>query len=352
MVVLSYSSVVETASRLTDVDLFDTVDQSCIQPAMALLGRVGPIVDSVRIADLRRCEVPVEFNTDFFSQHMHDVQHLRDLARALRFASAVASFNEDYDAVAEYGIRLLELANATRRGGLIVDHLVASSISGHAVECLRLARYGFADTLRRELLIALVQNEREREPLSQIAQRDATWVAVSGYEDVGCEISEDSLIDPDSELSANDQREIFQLLKKMASEPDGERQIMHVNAERFALAETRLLTVDSALRCWKSHTGRYPNSIAELAPSILPVVPLDPFTDSNFIYRATTDAFSLYSTGPDQVDGGGRFAPRFVVSAGGYDLSLDAQDYWSDFFTSYHRRGIIRRLYSRLRFWR
>lgn len=174
MVASSYSSLVETASRLAGVELFDTVDQSCIQPVLASLRRVSPIVDSVRIVDLRRCEVPVEFNSDFFSQHMHDVQHLRDLARALRFASDVASFNEDYEAVAEYGIRILELANATRRGGLIVDHLVASSISGYAVECLRLARYGFTDSLRRELLIALAQSEREREPLSQIAQRDAT----------------------------------------------------------------------------------------------------------------------------------------------------------------------------------
>lgn len=159
------------------------------------------------------------------------------------------------------------------------------------------------------------------------------------------------MIDPDSELSAEDQREILQLFKKMASEPDDERQIMHVNAERFALAETRLLSIDLALRCWKSCTGRYPSSIADLAPSILPVVPLDPFTETSFIYRATIDTFSLYSTGPDKMDGGGRFAPWCEVSAGGYDLSLDAQDYWSDFTTSHHRPGIVRRLYSRLRLW-
>ena len=68
------------------------------------------------------------------------------------------------------------------------------------------------------------------------------------------------------------------------------------------------------------------NVLVELAPEILCSVPQDPFTDDDFIYRKTGDNFVLYSTGPDKTDSGGRFGSWLAVSAGCYDLCLDADD--------------------------
>jgi hypothetical protein len=310
------------------------------------------VLDATRKVALQRCEVPVEFKPDFFSHHMDDVQNLRNLSRAFRFASEVAAFKGDFDTVAQYGINILDLANATRRGGLIVDHLVAVAISGCGVGALRSHRHRFDDDVHGNLVSALNRYEREREPYSEITARDAKWEAESGYENDGNELSEDELIDSDSKLSVEQQKAIVQLVKDFGNRPETEIQAMHADQDRHELAMTRLLSVDLAIRSWKHRTGRYPHSILELAPDILSTVPSDPFTDDEFIYRSADNSFELYSTGPDKTDSGGRFGPWLAVSTGGYDLCLDAEDYWLDCCTIQTRSGLVRRLWSRLRFWR
>ena len=159
-----YSELIETSSRLADVELFDDIDHDCIDDATALLERIRPILNSTREFDLQKCAVPVEYKPDFFTYHMNDVQHLRNLSRAFRFASDVAAFNREYEAVAQNGTVILDLANAVRRGGLVVDHLVAVAISGCGVGCVRSVREHFADDVRRDLIAALDRNESEREP--------------------------------------------------------------------------------------------------------------------------------------------------------------------------------------------
>lgn len=350
MVSSPYNALVESSSRLADVDLLEDVNQDCIEDANVLLERIYPVLDATRKVALQRCEVPVEFKPDFFSHHMDDLQKLRNLSRAFRFASQVAAFNADLDSVAQYGIIILDLANAIRRGGLIVDHLVAVAISGCGVESLLSLRDRFDDNVRGDLIAALNRYEREREPYSEIAARDAKWEAESGYEDGGNELSDDELIEPDSELSVEEQRAMIQLVKDFGNRPETEIQAMHADQDRHALAMTRLLSVDLATRSWKHRTGRYPPSIRELAPDILPSVPQDPFTDDEFIYRSADNSFELYSTGPDKTDSGGRFGSWLAVSTGGYDLCLDAEDYRPDCCTIETRPGLARRLWSRLRF--
>lgn len=352
MVSSPYSVLVESSSRLADVDLLEDVNQDCIDDANILLERIRPVLDATRKVALPRCEVPVEFKPDFVSHHMDDLQNLRNLSRAFRFASQVAAFDANLDTAAQYGITILDLANATRRGGLIVDHLVAVAISGCGVESLRSLRDRFDDNARGNLIVALNRYEPEREPYSELAARDAKWEAESGYEDDGNELSEDELIDLDSELSVEEQRAMIQLIKDFGNRPDAEIQAMQADQDRHALAMTRLLTVDLAIRSWKDRTGRYPHSICELAPDILSSVPHDPFTDQEFVYRSADNSFELYSTGPDKTDSGGRFGSWLAVSTGGYDLCLDAEDYWPDCCTIETRPGFFRRLWSRLRFWR
>lgn len=352
MIASPYNALVESSSRLADVDLLEDVNEDCIDDANVLLERIRPVLDATQEIALQACEVPVEFKPDFFSHHMDDVQNLRNLSRGFRFASEIAAFNADFDAVAQYGIIILDIANATRRGGLIVDHLVAVAISGCGVASLRSLRNRFDEDVRDDLIAALSRCEREREPFSEISARDAKWEAESGYEGDGNELSEDELIDPDSDLTVEEQKAMIQLVKDFGNRPETEIQAMHADLDRHELAMTRLLSVDLAIRSWKDRTGRYPHSILDLAPDILPSVPRDPFTDDEFIYRSADNSFELYSTGPDKTDSGGRFGPWLAVSNGGYDLCLDAEDYWPDCCTIQTRPGLVRRLWSRLRFWR
>jgi len=348
----SYRALVETSSRLECVKLFDEIDNACINDATLLLNRIEPILDSVRRIELQECYVPVKNDPDFFTYHMADVQHLRNLSRAFRFASNIAAFTGEYEEVARNATVVLNLANAVRRGGLVVDHLVALAVARCGIGCLRTVREHLPNDVRLDLIAALIRYESERESFIDIAKRDATWESESGFEDKGCDFFEDNFLDPDSELSIEDQKALHQLIKVFADQPEPERQAMYHDQELHALAMPRLLTVDLAIRCWKDRNRCYPDSIADLSPKTLITVPYDPFSGRDFIYRTSGDSFMLYSTGPDKTDADAKFGPWFAGSASGYDLSLDSEDCWPICCTITAPTGFLRRLWSRLCFWR
>ncbi|QDU94872.1 hypothetical protein [Lignipirellula cremea] len=324
-----YRELVEIASGLPEIEPFDPTDQDAIGEARALLERIYPVLEATRKIAFPKCAVPVEYRPDFFADHMEDNRRLRNLARALVFAADVAALQGEYSYVAQFGIALLDLANAVRRGGLVVDHLVANAILGCGVGCLRSVRTHFGEPVRRDLLAALGRQEEEREPLAGIAARDAKWEAESGYEEEGRKLSEEDWLDPDSDLPIEDQQALLQLVNDFGKQPESARLALHAEQERHALALPRLLAIDLAIRCWKDRHGQYPGALADLAPDVLPAVPLDPFTSAEFLYRPSDASFALYSPGPDQTDSGGNFGPWPAVSAGGYDLGLDAEDYRS-----------------------
>jgi hypothetical protein len=64
---------------------------------------------------------------------------------------------------------------------------------------------------------------------------------------------------------------------------------------------------------FKLRNGRYPTGWDELVPSILPTVPIDPWTGKALGYRANAGALDagrplIYSAGFDKRDDGGEFA--------------------------------------------
>ena len=62
-----------------------------------------------------------------------------------------------------------------------------------------------------------------------------------------------------------------------------------------------------ALRAYRLDHGRYPDTLAELAPSYLKSIPTDQFSlKKPFRYRKTGAKYVLYSIGPDGKDNGGR----------------------------------------------
>lgn len=68
------------------------------------------------------------------------------------------------------------------------------------------------------------------------------------------------------------------------------------------LARAQVARVALACRVIHSETGAYPQTLAELAPTVLPRVPLDPFTGEPLIYQLGEDGgFLLYSAGPDKI---------------------------------------------------
>lgn len=341
-----YDTLVELSSRLADVDLLDEVGHDCIDDANALLERIRPTLNSVRGLELQKCSVPIRYEPDFFSSHTSDFQNLNKLASAFRFAADVDFFRGYYEAGAQNGICILDLANAFRRGGIVVDQLVSVAVSGYGVACLRSVRERFPDAVRCDLIGKLQRYELERESLCTIKERDAKWLATSGYEEDGGKLSEDELIDRDSELSVAEQRAMIQMVNEFGNRPESEMQVIQDGQDRRALASTRLLVVDLAIRCWEHANGRYPSSLNDLVPAILVDVPRDPFTDEDFIYVPSNDSFLLYSTGPDKRDTGGNFGSWLAVSNGGYDLCLDSEEYWPECGINHRRPSRLRRLWK------
>jgi formylglycine-generating enzyme len=77
-------------------------------------------------------------------------------------------------------------------------------------------------------------------------------------------------------------------------------------SEYRAQAEFQLARLSLALAVYHRRTGRYPATLDALAPSILPNIPQDPFTDKPMHYEARGRAYRLYSLGPSETDEGGR----------------------------------------------
>lgn len=326
MVRLPYRVLVELASNVGDLEPSETIDHFNSLDATIAFERVRPWLDAVRGMELSKCTVPIELHGDFFQQHMQDLQYLRSLSRALGLAAEFAAFNEDYDELADYGATLLDLANAIRRGGLVVDHLVSLAVSDCGVNCLRRARMRYSDSTRRKLIHTLSRYDREREPLSHIVERDARWEAESGYTDADVVNGED-LLASETAGADDDQHSIFRDILEFSQLPKLKIQSLQDHIERMSQATTRLLIIDLALRCWQRHSGQFPNVLSRLAPEYLSFLPRDPFTGSEFIYRPSTNTFALYSTGPEKIDHNGQFGTRTAVLEGGCDLCLDADDY-------------------------
>lgn len=77
-------------------------------------------------------------------------------------------------------------------------------------------------------------------------------------------------------------------------------------AERQAVAEANLGTgqLAAALKLYQQAHGAYPPSLDELR-TVLPALPVDPFSGRPYAYRREGSGFVVYSVGPDGADGGG-----------------------------------------------
>jgi hypothetical protein len=55
----------------------------------------------------------------------------------------------------------------------------------------------------------------------------------------------------------------------------------------------------------RAHGEALPAALADLVPSYLTEIPEDPITGKPLLYRAASDAYMVYSLGPDGKDDGG-----------------------------------------------
>lgn len=77
------------------------------------------------------------------------------------------------------------------------------------------------------------------------------------------------------------------------------------NVSRRNHGYLRCLNVALAAEQYRRKTQAWPDTIDQLCPKYLPVVPLDPFDGLPLRYRRLEDGITIYSIGQDEVDNGG-----------------------------------------------
>ena len=90
-----------------------------------------------------------------------------------------------------------------------------------------------------------------------------------------------------------------------------EKSLQSASTRRVLVEGTRVMV---ALEAYHAKHARYPNSLDQLVPNIMPELPRDPLHRKPFGYRLVTDdphgrPYLLYSIGLDQIDDGGTVPP-------------------------------------------
>jgi hypothetical protein len=258
---------------------------------------------------------------------MDDIYPTRDLARAFRVELTKAERNGGMAEAVRAGVSVFDLAGAVRRGGLIIDMLIAEVLSGIGVDALRRLRHRLGIKELRLLIGELERVELHREAFSVVAARDEEWNRRFPPDE---EFDPSKMEWPESEgedgLDEETKQAIVAAIGEYAARPAEEKEQIQRDLDNRDLAMLRLLMVESGLLAYRLAHGTLPESLDALEPEFLAHVPVDPFVNEPFRYRREGENFVLYSVGPSRADGGGRLGSWADVSYGGADLFLDTFD--------------------------
>lgn len=325
----AYADLVAAANQVRRADEFAPYQDFTIEQAAEFVAEHQTQLAAARQALARPCRVEVRFESAYYKEHSPETETLRRFAHLFACEGRVAANRQDFEQVIRSSLDLLTLGNAMRRGGLVLDFLIGLMGNGAGIDLLRKQRTKFSDDQRKRLIVELLHSEAESEPLATIIARDDEWEAVTKHSET--ESHQFTPMDPDElGMSIEDQQELHSLMQASAERernlPPEQKRQGECGMELFHQAMSRLLVTDLALRRFQEAHRVFPNRLHLLAPKFVSAVPLDPYTNAPLIYRRHGDAFELYSTGPKQVDGGGSFTSRSMVSMHQGDLCLDVHD--------------------------
>jgi hypothetical protein len=288
--------------------------------ASAFLQRNAEAIDTAARLLQTRSAAPFRLEKECYDEVWPQIVALRQLARALRVRSQLAEYEGDSEVALTTGVQLFDLAGDVRRNSLLVGGLVSGAIAGTAQAVLRKMRGRLDVAQRRRLIDNLFRQEVEFESLDTILSRDLEWEIATEYKDDGKPIEWNDPTVP------QEFREWFAAaMKELGRRPPGDRTLEYSH-DNICIAKRRLLIIDLALRNWQEAIGTYPAGLGSLVPHELPKLPLDPFSQSEFIYRRQGDSFLLYSVGPKRFDAGGQFGSQADVTAHRADLNLDGAE--------------------------
>lgn len=322
-----YARLVEAAQSLQHTDFLSREEPLTTAELAQFLAANNSHLDSARAALTRDCHFELEYSEESFEKHLDDIPPMRDLARAFRVELTAAERDGRLADAVRTGVNGLDLAGAVRRGGLIVDMLIANAISGISVDALRRLRHQLASDELEMLVGELQRVEVQREVFAVIAARDEDWERRFPPKEE-FDPSKMEWPDPDGEdaLDAETKQAFIELITHSVNRPREEQLQAYRDADNRDLAGLRLLAVESALLAYRLTHRVLPDRLNALGPKFPAGVPLDPYIDEPFRYHVAGENFLLYSVGPSRKDSGGRMGSWLEVTCGGADLFLDVSD--------------------------
>lgn len=346
-----YTQLVAAGRSLTGTEILGDDIASNENQAAHFLEANQQALSAARRTLNGECCVPKRNDASFFEECCEDVSPIRDLARSFVLELAAAQRRHDMAQVVAIGLDLFGLANAVRRGGLVINALVAIAFEEMACQQLRPLRRRLSAAESTMLANGLLRVDSEREVFDTIVVRDVSWSRSVQWP----ESCENSLPTPSAATESDVTDEELEAVQReneaFAELPLEKQRSCQKQLDYQHLAVLRLLAIESALNACLITRGAYAPDLATLVPEFIAHMPCDPFTGQEFRYRLTGEAYCLYSRGPTGHDSGGTFGHWFEVLAGHADLCLDIADYARVCALQAPRVSLFAALVARVRGW-
>jgi hypothetical protein len=235
----------------------------------------------VRVGLTKQCQVPIEYTMFYLTNNLPHLAEFKGLALGFVAEGKLAEKEgRPQDAIRSYQ-DCVRFGEESPRGGLLIDKLVGVACEAIGMEQLRTLLPSLDATDLQRVQKGLVELHRNPESPESVIQQERLLARRS----VGT----------------------FSFLIRRLTIYRSLRQAEQRFREKCDRSETalRLMRTDVALRLYFIDKGAYPATLADLVPQYLEAVPIDPFSQQALIYKPQTNAYLLYSVGPDHTDDGG-----------------------------------------------
>jgi len=345
-----YEALVHLASSLQGAEILSSDAEPTPGEVSEFLEANREVLESVQIALKEDCTVHFECTEAYLEKRLAELGPFVDLGRAF-LLDATASFeSREFSRAVDVVTVVLSLAGSFRPGSMVCDCHLSSGIEGMLVDNVRRFRTNLPKGEAKRLANELIRYDSSREPFDNILARDRTWDAQFPSSDDEVDSIAPTEGNSDDDVDPHLQRAVEEWIEHFQSLPQETRFSIHRQHDDQSRAMMQLLAIELALAAYHEAEGAYAVDVAELSPGVISEVPLDPFTESAFVYRREASRFVLYSPGPTGVDNGGTFGSWPLITMGHADLCLDMFDYPREFCPS-TLQGVrpVSRLMSRLK---
>ncbi len=234
----------------------ETVDyQEMAEPRLVqLVSQNAAALSIARAALSNACVVPVQFSTNYMDAHLEQLSNLKRLGIAFAAGGKLQEMeNHSNEAVRSY-LEMVRLANASARGGVLIDQLVGIAIEAMATSRLQNILPQLDAASSHEAAMELETLDAQRQTWSQVMQQEQDWSyrAFPG-------------------LRYDLERILARRINASAIQAAERKFNAHI-------LKTRQLMIDLAARAYELDKGKPPARVADLAPGYLKSVPRDPLT--------------------------------------------------------------------------